>query len=128
MEIRMKSRNDTDWRKTLNFLAKDVSEATILRILEKYGKLGVKNLSAATPKDSGRTATAWKYEVVASKEGRYEVAWYNTNQPGRVSVAILIQYGHATKYGGYVPPHDYVNPCMVPILKRVADELIREIN
>ena len=42
-------------------------------------------------------------------------------------VAVIIQYGHGTGTGGYVPGVDYVNPAMAPIFENVIAGLWREV-
>ena len=45
-----------------------------------------------------------------------------------VPVAILLQYGHATRDGGYVEGIDYINPALRPVFQRMADEAWREVS
>jgi len=96
--------------------------------LEKYGAQGVAALQAATPVDSGETREGWYYEVVKGK-GYFAIHWYNSHvvEPGTIPVAILIQYGHGTRSGGYVQGVDYINPAMRPIFEAMADEMWREV-
>lgn len=99
----------------------------IKTILDRYGKLGVEALRNATPKDSGKTADSWTYEV-AENNGSYEIVWSNTNVVDDwANVAILLQYGHATRNGGYVKGIDYINPAIEGIFKRMADEAWKEV-
>jgi hypothetical protein len=90
------------------------------------GRRGVDALARATPRDTGLAAHSWGY-VVEHKKGRHGVYWYNTDVEGGVSVAILIQYGHGTGTGGYVPPRDYINPSMRPIFDELSDQVWREV-
>lgn len=95
--------------------------------LETLGHAGVNALAAATPKDTGLTASSWGYEVVRTGSG-WDLVFYNTAHPEtRVPVALLIQYGHGTKNGGYVPPIDYINPAMSSIMKNAATLLSRSV-
>lgn len=98
-------------------------------VLDKYGQKGVELLSAATPVDTGLTASSWGYEVV-EEFGRISVHWTNSNlqpPPGGVNVAILLQYGHATGTGGYVQGIDYINPALRPIFEEMADAAWKEV-
>lgn len=97
-----------------------------LRGLEKYGQVGVAALSAATPRDTGETATSWNYRVGRSR-GLYFIEWYNTHREGGAPVAILIQYGHGTGTGGYVAGVDYINPAMRPVFDRITNEIWSEV-
>lgn len=115
-----------DWKKTKQFLKKNRNNS-ILGLLNKYGQDGVMALQAATPVDTGKTANSWDYQI-SVKGNSYEIVWTNSNAPGGIPVAILIQYGHATKNGHLVQGIDYINPAMKPIFDRMADELAKEVN
>lgn len=90
--------------------------------LAKYGPIGVTALAAATPKESGETSESWVYEIV-SKPGYFAIHWSNTHIENGVPIAILIQYGHGTKNGGYVQGIDYINPALRPIFAQIADDM-----
>lgn len=113
-----------------NFLAKVVHVKPVVRkILEKYGKLGVDALREATPKDTGKTADSWTYDVVEESNGNLKIVWSNTNVANDwVPVAILLQYGHATRNGGYVQGIDYINPAIQSIFHNLADEAWKEVS
>lgn len=100
------------------------------KIYQKYGEMGVQALSAATPVDTGLTASSWNYRVI-KEPGRVTIEWFNTNEVnnGRytVNVAVLIQYGHATVNGGFVSGYDYINPAMKPIFEKMADSVWKEV-
>ena len=44
-----------------------------------------------------------------------------------VSVALLLQYGHGTRNGGYVQGIDYINPALRPVFEKMADEAWQEV-
>jgi hypothetical protein len=98
------------------------------KVLEKYGPIGVNALSTATPVESSITANAWYYEVV-NRPGYFAIHWYNSHveDPGRISIAAIIQYGHATRTGGYVQGRDYINPAMRPIFDQMVTDMWREV-
>lgn len=97
-------------------------------ILEKYGRKGVDYLREATPKDTGKTADSWTYEIIEDEQGNYQIVWSNTNVvDGWANVAILLQYGHATKNGGFVKGVDYINPAIAKALGEMADEAWKEV-
>jgi len=111
------------------FLVKSLHIAPLVRpILERYGKLGVEALKEATPKDTGKTAESWKYEIVRDNDGQYQIVWSNTNVVnGWANVAILLQYGHATRNGGFVKGNDFINPAIEKVFQGMADEAWREV-
>lgn len=115
-----------NFHKTDNFMKKNKSNE-YTSILTKYGKKGVTVLSAATPIDSGTTSISWDYIIEQTKSGPV-LQWINSNIVDGANVAILIQYGHATINGGYVPGYDYINPAIKSIFDDMADEIWKEIN
>lgn len=98
-------------------------------ILNYYGQKGVEALRAATPKDTGKTADSWSYEIRTSAEkGYYAIIFNNSNiQNDYANIAILLQYGHATRNGGYVQGRDYINPAVQPIFDEMAEKVWKEI-
>ncbi len=119
-----------NFNKFERFLVKTMHISPLVRpILEKYGKLGVEELRKATPKDSGKTADSWKYEIIEDEDGKLEIVWSNTNVVDDwANVAILLQYGHATRNGGYVKGIDYINPAIEKVFSGMANEAWKEVN
>lgn len=111
--------------KTEKYL-RDLDTSKIALILEKYGEMGISALSNATPQDSGLTAHSWYYDIV-EKPGYCSIHWRNSNiQDGR-PIAILIQYGHGTRNGGWVEGRDYVMPAIQPIFDQILAEVMKEV-
>lgn len=113
-----------DLKKTNDFL-KSLQSRKMYTDLHKYGKMGVEALARATPVESSLTANSWEYRIFKGK--RSGIVWYNTNTIGDTSVAILLQYGHATGTGGYVPGRDYINPAMKPIFDQISDNVWKKV-
>lgn len=111
--------------KTEKFL-KGMSMLDYKRILNKYGQLGVVRLSAATPISSGITANSWGYRITTGKNYS-KITWTNSNIEDGVPIAVLIQYGHSTKNGGFVMGRDFINPTMRPIADVLAEEIWTEV-
>ena len=89
--------------------------------------MGVEALSAATPKDSGKTASSWYFEIESNGDP-YTINWKNSNVNKGVNIAYIIQMGHGTGTGGYVVGRDYINPAMEPILDAIAEYCRREVS
>lgn len=89
--------------------------------LSRYGQEGVDALKAATPMDSGETAGAWYYEIVKDSSS-WSIIWGNSHVEDGRPIAVLLQYGHGTRTGGYVEGRDYINPALRPIFDRMEDE------
>lgn len=97
-----------------------------LNILNDYGKRGVDALKANTPVDTGLTRDSWSYEI-SSNSNRTSIIWTNSNISNGVPIAIILQYGHGTKNGGFVEGIDYINPALQPIFIQMADEAWRRV-
>jgi hypothetical protein len=115
-----------NYNKTIVFLNRLSKNSDIFSGLERYGRIGVNALSGATPVDSSLTADSWGYRVIKDRK-RPGILWYNTNTTGRIPVAILIQYGHATGTGGYVEGRDFINPAIQPIFDQIVADVWREV-
>ncbi len=111
------------------FLVKSLHIKPLVRpILDKYGKRGVEELKKATPKDSGKTSESWTYDIVQNQKGQYQIVWSNTNVvDGWANIAILLQYGHATRNGGFVKGTDYINPAIEKVFQGMANEAWEEV-
>lgn len=94
--------------------------------LDKFGQKGVDALKAATPKDTGLTASSWEYNIKRTNDS-VTLEWNNTNVNDGCNIALLIQYGHGTKTGGYVSGTDYINPTLKPIFDEIADGVWKEV-
>ena len=119
-------RTKGDLTKTETFL-KRLMKQDLKSILNKYGQLGVEALSKATPIDTGKTAASWDYEVTIAP-GSATLTWTNSNTNQGVPIALLIQYGHGTPTGGYVPGQDYIKPAIRPIMDELTKELWKEVS
>jgi hypothetical protein len=94
--------------------------------LNKYGRAGVAALASATPVESGLTANSWYYEIT-HKDGSATISFHNSNIQNGVSIAIILQYGHGTRNGGWVQGRDYINPAIQPIFDQMANDAWREV-
>lgn len=118
-------RQKGDFSKVTRFLER-AKEAVRVGDLDKYGREGVAALSSATPVDSGKTANAWFYKIV-NKNGSATITFYNSNIQNGVPIAIILQYGHGTRTGGWVQGRDYINPAIQPIFDKIANDAWREV-
>ena len=103
-----------------------VKEKVKIGNLDKYGKEGVAVLSSATPVRTGLTANSWYYKIEQSKDS-VTLSFHNSNIQNGVPIAIVLQYGHATRDGGWVEGRDYINPAIQPIFDRIAEEAWKEV-
>ena len=94
--------------------------------LDHFGREGVEALRSSTPVDSGLTASSWNYEVNYTSTG-VSISFNNTNIQNGVPIAIILQYGHGTRNGGWVQGRDYINPAIQPIFDKIANEAWKEV-
>lgn len=118
-------RQKGDFSKLTSYLEK-AKETIKLGNLDRYGQEGVKALSSATPQDSGKTASSWYYEI-EHKNGSVSISFHNSNINKGVPIAIILQYGHGTRNGGWVEGKDYINPAIQPIFDKIASEAWKEV-
>lgn len=96
-----------------------------MTVLARYGEMGVRALSANTPVRTGLTASSWSYEI-KQEHGRVSVIWKNSNINKGVNIALILQYGHGTRNGGYVSGRDYINPALRPVFDKLAEDAWKE--
>ena len=113
------------FKNTERYLAK-LSKKQAFAVLSKYGEMGVNALSNATPVDTDETAMSWYFEVV-QRSGYYSIRRHNRHVNEGRPIAILIQYGHGTRNGGYVQGRDYINPAIRPIFDQMANDVWKEV-
>lgn len=110
----------------LNLYLERVKQAVKLSELDRFGREGVNALASATPVNSGLTASSWEYNIERNSTGA-AIQFYNTNVNEGVNIAIILQYGHATKNGGWVEGRDYINPAIRPVFDKLAEEAWKEV-
>lgn len=118
-------RQKGDFSKLTNYLEK-VKKSAKTSKLDKFGREGVAALASATPVDTGKTAKSWYYQI-EHKNGSVAISFHNSNIQNGVPIAIILQYGHATRNGGYVQGRDYINPAIQPIFDRISKEAWKEV-
>ena len=118
-------RQKGDFSKLTRYLER-VKNVVKIGDLDKYGREGVAALSSATPVDSGLTASSWYYKI-EHKSGSATISFHNSNINKGVPIAIILQYGHGTRNGGWVQGRDYINPAIQPIFDRIANDAWREV-
>ena len=117
-------RQKGDFSKTMKFLNK--AKKINIKDLEKYGEMGVQALAEATPVKSGLTASSWYYKIV-NTNGRIVINFCNSNIQNGVPIAIILQYGHATRNGGWVEGRDYINSAIQPVFDKITKSAWEEV-
>lgn len=111
--------------KVTNFLSR-VMYGGYLKTVEKYALEGVVALANATPIDTGLTAQSWNYKIDRTLT-HTTIMWTNDNIQGGIPIAVILQYGHGTRNGGYVQGRDYINPAIRPVFDNIADKAWKEV-
>lgn len=118
-------RHKGDFSNLTNFLERS-KEFVKLSDLDRYGREGVAALSAATPVDTGLTASSWFYKIT-HKNGSISISFHNSNIQNGVPIAIILQYGHGTNNGGWVEGRDYINPAIQPVFDEIVNKAWKEV-
>ena len=114
-----------DFKKTKKFL-KRAQNVDLRSLLTKYAEEGVKALSSATPVVTGKTAASWDYEIVQDKN-IIKIYWTNSNKNEGVPIAVILEYGHGTGWGGYVQGRHYISPAVQPIFDEISERICEEV-
>ncbi len=112
--------------KAIGYLEK-LKMLNIDRILNEGGQRGVDALRGASPRETSEMASSWSYQIEYVGNNVAKLEWHNSDIEGGYNVALLVQYGHGTNHGGYVPPHDYINPALNPIFEEIARQIGEEV-
>lgn len=118
-------RHKGDFAKTTRYFEK-LKKSARISCLERFGKEGVAALASATPVDSGLTANSWYYKIKYEK-GLATISFHNSNIQNGIPIAIILQYGHGTRNGGWVEGRDYINPAIQPVFDNLANEAWKEV-
>lgn len=121
----IKFKHKGDFSKTINYM-NSAKKAVDFKTLEKYAQQGVNALKAATPVDTGMTANSWYYEIEKTNNS-ITIKFNNSNIVRGVPIAIILQYGHGTRNGGYVTGRDYINPAIQPIFEKITNDAWKEV-
>lgn len=114
-----------DLTKTITAL-KRYASGEPFKTLDQICQEGVEALSKATPVATGRTAASWSYEIKRTDK-EIIINWKNSNIQNGVPIAIILQYGHVTRQGGYVQGRDYINPAIRPIFDKITANIWKEV-
>lgn len=112
-----------DFSKTIKRLQK-MSRISHKKALSQIEQKGTASLAKFTPVgDTGQTAMGWSGKVTDN-----EIQWVNNAHPDEsVNVAKIIQLGHGTGTGGYVPPYNYIPPALDEVFGDATDIIAKEV-
>lgn len=121
----IKFRHKGDFSKATRYLER-VKQAVNMGLLDRYGREGVAALSAATPVETGLTASSWYYEIENGR-GSVKITFHNSNIQNGVPIAVILHYGHGTGNGGWVQGREYINTAIQPVFDRIVKEAWKEV-
>ena len=104
-----------DYTKTTKYLKKVRKKASFKPGGDMYYRIEqaairtVEILRNSTPVNTGRAAESWGYKMDSGDE-KIEVTIFNTDVENGYNVALLIEYDHATRGGGWVMGRHYIGP------------------
>ena len=64
---------------------------------------------------------------ITEKNGSATISFHNSNIQNGVPIAIILQYGHGTRNGGWVEGRDYINPAIRPVFEKIANDAWEEV-
>lgn len=116
-----------DFKDTIKWL-EESSRKIPSNAIRDIGQKGVESLSANTPiGETGETSRGWYAETEVSGSV-VEVSFMNNAHPeAEVNMAKLIELGHGTGTGGYVPPRPYIKRSIDAIWNDVSDRFAKEM-
>ena len=121
----IKFENKGNFSKTTNFLT-NLKRSKLVKDLDKFGRKGVEALKSVTPINTGLTANSWYYEIIEENNST-KINFCNSNIQNGVPIAIILQYGHGTRNGGWVEGRDYINPAIQPIFDDIVNNAWKEV-
>lgn len=96
-------------------------------ILREGGEQTVGKLKTSTPKDSGITASNWRFKLERTKKGT-ELSFVNASKGGNTFNIIQgLRYGHGTGTGGFVPPNDFVSPIIEDLVNSKINPYVKKV-
>ena len=124
MEVKIESKGDFD---DVTRWLDDISKRRPSKALSDIASDGTKSLANHTPRDTGATAEGWQAKIT-TKGTTSEIAWINTAHPETsANIALLIEQGHGTRTGGYVPPNPYIKESMKSVWSDAGDKIAKEL-
>lgn len=124
MKITIESKGDFSNAKA--WLAGVVNRSPVPE-LRQIAAEGEKSLASNTPKDTGETASGWTSTITTYRTNNV-IEWMNVAHPeANVSIARIIDLGHGTGTGGYVPPRPYIMTAMDSVWNNSLDKMAKEL-
>lgn len=99
-----------DFKKLDRYFKRSVKTSSYENInLVNFAERCIERLREATPKNTGLTANSWRYEIIKRKNSRV-LRIHNTNIQNGINIALLKDFGHATRSGTWIEGQNYIEP------------------
>ena len=95
---------------------------TSIQKLKSIAEKALEKLKDATPKDSSLTANSWGYEIIQNGSKGVSLYFTNSNVKNGVSIAIILDAGHATVDGRWIEGKKYLDK----VTKEIYDDIMQE--
>lgn len=89
-------------------------------MLASEGRAAVTEFAANTPRDTGKTAGSWHSDVATTKYGYDLIISNDSLTNSGVPIPVIINTGHGTRTGGYVPPFRFIDPIVNSLGERIS--------
>ena len=97
-------------------------------IMNSTGRSIVSSLQSSTPRRTGATARGWKFKVEKRQNGDLMYVYNDAHPESASNVARLIDTGHGTRTGGYVPGFHYIKPASHGLLQIGAESILKAVS
>lgn len=86
----------------------------------------IRLLSEATPRDTGLTASSWKYEI-RDEKNRKVLSISNTNVVDGTNIAFVLDIGHVTNNGVWIEGRHYIEPAVRDAYNKILNNTWKEL-
>ncbi len=97
-----------DFKNTETYLFKHRKSAFSDDEIVQIAEYGLARFISNTPKESGKTANAWSYEIT-DVNSKKTITYSNNNIQNGLNIAILVDSGHALANGKWVSGNPYID-------------------
>lgn len=118
-------KNKGDFLKLDTYFKKSL-KITKFRNAEAIAQECIEKLKAVTPKDTGLTSRSWTYVVERFKRS-VKITISNTNIQNGVNVALILEYGHATRNGTWIEGKNYIAPVILESYNEILNTAWKEL-
>lgn len=118
-------KNKGNFQKLDDYFKKSI-KITKIKKINIVAEECIRLLSEATPKDTGLTATSWKYEIKDEKNKKV-LSILNTNVIDDVNIAFLLDIGHVTSNGFWIEGRHYIEPAVRDAYNKILNNTWKEL-